>query len=251
MAARIQVEINAPCKEKKRISSVTVEHVEQQSPEPASQPRPQGPELAQQEGFSATPELPPPCLEQRRNLSAAMVEAKPKTYSRRPRSTARSDDGWRDSDDSFSFTSFMHTDSETETNFPRARNNRSKRPRLDAVQRRSHTQSPHLTTEIASTVGANFLSESSTDITIPDIGSNNSNNNNNTNIDESSLSETDPKKQRLKLNLLRFLDNELDYAGILAEVIPLTRQLYATSPYQTPFSDLEVEFKNSKRALDH
>jgi hypothetical protein len=188
MAARIQADINAPCKEKKRIPSVTVE---QQSPEPASQSRPQRPELARQEGSSATPELPPPCLEQRTNLSAAMVEAKTITYSRRPKSRARSAE--HDSDDAFSFTSFMHAGSETETDLPRARKNRSKRPRLDAAQRRSHTQSPHLTTEITSTAGANLLSETSTDITTPDIGSNN---NNNTDVDEGDLSEND-RKQRL------------------------------------------------------
>jgi hypothetical protein len=56
-------------------------------------------------------------------------------------------------------------------------------------------------------------------------------------------------KQKLKLDLSRFFNNELDYAGIMGEVIPLTRQLYAISPYRKPYSDLEVEFTNFKRAL--
>jgi hypothetical protein len=88
-------------------------------------------------------------------------------------------------------------------------------------------------------------------MTIPDTGNSNDNNNNNTNVNEGGLSETDRMKQRLKLNLHRFLNNELDYASILVHVIKLTRNLYTISPYQTPFSDLEVDFKNFERALDY
>jgi hypothetical protein len=245
MAARIQTDINRPCKEKKRVPSVTVEHVEQQSPEPALQPRPQRPELAQQEGSSATPKLPPPCLEQRTKVSAAMVKAKPKTHSRRSQSRARSDNS-HGSDGNFSFTSFMHEGSDSEAGFPR-----SKRPRVDTPEQRSYTRSPQHTTKVTSTVGADLQSEASTNITIPDIGNNINNNNNNNNVEEGSLSEIDQMKQRLQLNLLRFLNNELDYAGMRDNVIPLTKQLYEISSYRIPFSRFEVEFKNFERALDH
>ena len=232
MAARIQADINAPCKEKKRIPSVTVEHVEQQSPEPALRPRPQRPELVQQK------ELPPPCLEQRTKVSAAMVKAKPKTHSRRSQSRARSDNS-HGSDGNFSFTNFMHEGSDSEAGFPR-----SKRPRVDIPERRSYTRCPQHTTKVTSTVGADLQSETSTNITIPDIG-NNINNNNNTNVEQGSLSETDQMKQMLKLNLLRLLNNELDYAGIRDNVIPLTKQLYEISSHRVPFSKFEFEFKIS------
>jgi hypothetical protein len=58
-------------------------------------------------------------------------------------------------------------------------------------------------------------------------------------------------KRKLQSDLTRFLKNELDYAGIQLEVIPVLRELYATSPYRTPDSDLYVEFRNFNRALDH
>jgi hypothetical protein len=116
MAARIQARINAPCKEKGRILTTTMERDEQQSPEPASQSRSQRPELAQQEASSATPKLPPPCLEEPTNLSAAMVKAELKAYSSRSKSRARSTDS-HDLDSSFSFTSFMLEDCDSKASF--------------------------------------------------------------------------------------------------------------------------------------
>jgi hypothetical protein len=247
MAARIQAKINAPYKEKRRIPSVMVEHVEQQSPEPALPSHPQRPELAQQESSSATPKLPSPCLEQPINLSVAIVEAKPKAHSSRSKSRGRSDD----SDGSFSFASFMPEDSNSEANFPQARNSQFKRTKLDLPGRQSHTQSPQHPTAFTSTVETSLLSKASTHITIPDTGNNNNNNNNNTNVNKGGLSETNRMKQRLKLNLYRFLNNKLDYASILVYVIKLTRKLYTISLYRTPFSNLEVDFKNFEQALDH
>jgi hypothetical protein len=123
MATRIQARINAPCKEKKCVRSVAVEHIEQPLPERASQPPAQQPKLAQQGGSSDTAELAPFRFEHR----GKMVAAEPKADSNRSRSRARSDSS--DSDDSFPFTSFMDTDSEAD--LPQARNNRSKRRRID------------------------------------------------------------------------------------------------------------------------
>jgi hypothetical protein len=238
MAARIQAKINAPCKEKKCVPSVTVEHIEQPLPDRASQPPAQQPKPAQQEGSSDTAELAPNRLEYR----GKMVAAKPKADSNRSRSRARSDENENDSDDSFSFVSFMHTDSEAD--LPRARNNRSKRRRID-------TRSPQQDLEVTSTAGANLPSDITTNITTPD---DNNSNNNNIDVDEgdpSQLSGADEIKRKLQLDLTRFLNKELDYAGILREVIPPTRKLYADSPYRKPYSDLEVEFRNFNRALDH
>jgi hypothetical protein len=232
MAARIQAKINAPCKEKKCVPSVTGEHIEQPLLDRASQPPAQQPKLAQQGGSSDTSELAPFRLEHRGKMVAA----------ERSRSRARSD-----SNDSFSFTSFMPTDSEAD--HPRARDNGSKRRRRD-------TRSPLRNLEVTSTAGANLSSDITTNITIPDDDNNNNNNNNNNNInvDEGGLSQllgADEIRRKLQLNLARFLNKELDYAGILCEVISPTRDLYADSPYRKPYSDLDIDFRNFNRALDH
>jgi hypothetical protein len=136
MAARIQAKINAPCKEKKCVPSVTVEHIEQPLPERASQSPAQQPKLAQHGGSPDTSELAPFRLEHR----GKVVAAEPKADSNRSRSRARSgsDSNENDSDDSFSFTSFMHTDSEADL---RGRNNRSKRRRIDTRSPRTRSRS--------------------------------------------------------------------------------------------------------------
>jgi hypothetical protein len=208
MAARIQAKINAPCKEDKCVPSVTVEHV---LPERTSQPPIQQPKVA----------------------------AGPKADSNRSRSRARSYSNENDSDD-FSFTSFMHTGSEAD--LPRARNNRSKRRRID-------TTPPQQDLEVTSTVGANLPSDITTNITIPD--NTNNDNHNNIDVDEGDLSQlsgADKLKQKLRRDLTRFLNNELSYAGILIEVLPPTRELYKNSPHRKPYSDLDFEFN---RALNH
>jgi hypothetical protein len=77
------------------------------------------------------------------------------------------------------------------------------------------------------------------------------NNDNNIAIHEGSLSGADQMKRKLQLDLGRFLSNEPDFTGILHKVILPTRKLYAMSPHRKPYSDLEVEFRNFNRALDH
>jgi hypothetical protein len=77
------------------------------------------------------------------------------------------------------------------------------------------------------------------------------NNDNNIAIHEGSLSGADQMKRKLQLDLIRLLNNEPDFNTILHEVIPPTRKLYAMSPHRKPYSDLEVEFRNFNRALDH
>ena len=245
MAALIQAKINAPCKEKKRIPSVTVEPIEQSSSESASQPRPQRSELAQRTGPPDTSGLAPPCLEHRGNRSAAMVGAKLEAARNRSRSRARSEDS-EDSDHSFSFMDFI--DEGPEAGFPQLRSNGSKRPRIDIPQTRSHTQSPQQSSEVTSTVGVNRPTDTSTIITIPDVSNNNDNNDNK---NEDGLSGADQMRQKLQLDLARFLNNEPDFTGILHEVIPPTRKLYAISPHREPHSDLDVDFRNFNRALDH
>jgi hypothetical protein len=158
MAARIQANINAPCKEKNRVRSVTVEHSEQLLPEPSSHLHPRDPELALQEGSLDTSESPPPCSEHRRNLSVAVVGAKPKADTNRSRSRGSSH-GSHHSDGSFPFIGCVHADSDTVADFTRSRNNGFKRQKIDVPERRSHTRSHEGNTEVTSTVDANLPSE--------------------------------------------------------------------------------------------
>ena len=65
-----------------------------------------------------------------------------------------------------------------------------------------------------------MLSDTSTNLTMPDVHNING-----------ELFLVDRTRQKLRINLTRFLNEELDYAGALREVIPLTRQLYADSPH--------------------
>ncbi|KAH7394838.1 hypothetical protein BKA66DRAFT_285924 [Pyrenochaeta sp. MPI-SDFR-AT-0127] len=243
MAARIQAKTNAPCKEKKRVPSVTVEHIEQILPQFASQSRQQRPELAQQEGSAeSSSELAsaPSRSEHHTRLFVATVGAK--LDSNRASTLARSDG----SDDSWPLMSFTHSGSEAD--FTQSKSNQTKRPRIDIPTRRPRTRSRQQNAKSTSTAGANLLSDASTNITTPDVCNNN---NNNTDVDDDGLSWADQTKRKLQLDLTRFLNSELDYAGILREVIPPTRQLYTLSPYRKPYSDMEVEFRNFSRALDH
>ncbi|KAF2023779.1 hypothetical protein EK21DRAFT_94639 [Setomelanomma holmii] len=235
IAARIQAKINAPSKEKKPGPSVTVDNIEQILPESASQPCQKRPPLVQQQGSSDTSEVTPYCSDYHRNLPAALMGTELKAKSDGSRSRAPSDD-------SFSFNSFMHTDSEED--FSQSRRHRSKRPKIGILNRRLRAGSQRTNEVTSSTVGASVLSDTSTKITIPDVG-----NDNNANINGIGLSETNRMKQKLRLNLVRFLIDELDYAGILSEVVPLTKKLYASSPHREPCSNFEFEFRNFNRAL--
>jgi hypothetical protein len=87
-----------------------------------------------------------------------MVAAEPKADSNRSRSRARSDLNENDSDDPLSFTSFMRTYSEAD--LPRARNDRSKRRRIDSRFPQD--------LEVTSIAGANLPSDITTNTTIPD-----------------------------------------------------------------------------------
>ncbi|KAA8617292.1 hypothetical protein A1F94_007893 [Pyrenophora tritici-repentis] len=77
------------------------------------------------------------------------------------------------------------------------------------------------------------------------------NKNNIVDVDEDSLSGADQVKRKLQLDLARLLNSEPDYTGILREVIPPTKQLYAIRWHRKPYSDLEIEFSNFNRALIH
>ncbi|KAF2022575.1 hypothetical protein EK21DRAFT_95599 [Setomelanomma holmii] len=191
MAARIQAQINTPSKEYKRGPSVTTEHIKQQLRKSASQLRQQLPESAQKKGSSDVSEAAPSCLEHRTNHSTATAETQPKAKRDRSRSLARSDDR-------FSFSSFIQTDSECIIC--------SKCPKLDTRKCRSHTRSRQ-NTEVTSTLSSCRRSDTTT-ITLPDMGSN-------TDVDEDGLSGNNQLKQKLQFDLKGFLNNELDYASIL------------------------------------
>jgi hypothetical protein len=77
------------------------------------------------------------------------------------------------------------------------------------------------------------------------------NKNNDIDVDEDTHSGTDEMKRKLQSDLTRFLTGEPNYTGILHEVIPPTKQLYAISPHRKPYSDLDIQFRNFNRALIH
>nr|BAI44796.1 hypothetical protein [Alternaria alternata] len=273
MAAQIQARINAPCKEKKSVPSVTAERMEQlpQAPTsvPASPSLPQWSEPMQRGGTPDASSLEPSRLKRRENSAAATVEAETKAASSRSRSRARSDDS-SDPVDTFSFTSFICTGPEADS--PQLRSDGYKRPRIDTSQHGSRSpsrqrsinsmqsgvlrliglivdksasrqQSP----EATSTAGDN----PPTDITIITTPDGISGSENNMNTHEDSLSRTNQMKRKLQLDLSQLLSNKPDFTGILHDVIPPTRKLYAISPHRKPYSDMEVEFRNFIRALDH
>ncbi|RYN45349.1 hypothetical protein AA0119_g13670, partial [Alternaria tenuissima] len=248
MAARIQARINAPCKEKKSVPSATAKRMEQlpQAPTsvPASPSLPRWSEPMERGGTPDTSSLEPSRLKRRRNSSAATVEAETKAASSRSRSRALSDDS-SDPVDTFSFTGFICTGPEADS--PQARSDGYKRPRIDTSQHGSRSPSRQQSPEAASTAGDN----PPTDITIITTPDRISGSENNMNTHEDSLSRTNQMKRKLQLDLSRLLSNKPDFSGILHDVIPPTRKLYAISPHRKPYSDMEVEFRNFIRALDH
>ncbi|KAB2100097.1 hypothetical protein AG0111_0g11709 [Alternaria gaisen] len=248
MAARIQARINAPCKEKKSVPSATAKRMEQlpQAPTsvPASPSLPRWSEPMERGGTPDTSSLEPSLLKRRRNSSAATVEAETKAASSRSRSRALSDDS-SDPVDTFSFTGFICTGPEADS--PQARSDGYKRPRIDISQHGSRSPSRQQSPEAASTAGDN----PPTDITIITTPDRISGSENNMNTHEDSLSRTNQMKRKLQLDLSRLLSNKPDFSGILHDVIPPTRKLYAISPHRKPYSDMEVEFRNFIRALDH
>lgn len=216
---------------------MTVERIAQVSPEPVSPPRPRLPELAQRRVSSAASDLVP-LLKRHRNYFPPTVGGNSTADSSRSRSRARSGDS-SDSDKSFSFTSF-----ESEVDFPLVVH-RSKRRRTDIRQCQSHARPPQQSPEATSTAGVNLPKDTSTDVITSDMA------NNNTDVSEDSLSKTDQMKRKLQCDLTRFLTSEPDYTGILDEVIPPTKQLYAIIPHRKPYSDLDIKFRNLNRALIH
>jgi hypothetical protein len=53
-------------------------------------------------------------------------------------------------------------------------------------------------------------------------------------IDNGDLASVDQTKQKLRLNYVRFFNNRPDYTGILREIIPPTKHLYAICPHREP-----------------
>jgi hypothetical protein len=65
-----------------------------------------------------------------------------------------------------------------------------------------------------------LLSDTSTNLTMPDVRNING-----------ELSLVNGTRQKLRVNLNRFLNEVSDYVSALRVAIPLTRQHYAESPY--------------------
>ncbi|OWY42294.1 stomatin family protein [Alternaria alternata] len=252
MAAQIQARINAPCKEKKSVPSVTAERMEQLPAAPTSVPAspslPQWSEPMQRGGTPDTSSLEPSRLKRRKNSSAATVEAETKAGSNRSRSRARSDDS-SGSVDTFSFTGFICTGPEADS--PQARSDGYKRPRIDNSQCRSRSPSHQQSVEATSTVGGIPLTDTFTNVTIPDMIDNNNNNNNNNGGGEHSLFTSDRMRQKMQLDLTRFLANEIDFTGILREVVQPVRKFYTIRLNRRPYNDLNVDTIEFSRAFDH
>ncbi|RYN78726.1 hypothetical protein AA0119_g13545 [Alternaria tenuissima] len=247
MAALIQAKINAPCKEKS-VPSVTAERMGQLPPAPTSVPAsaslPQLSELTQRGGPPETSSLTPSRLKRRGNSSAVRVKARTKAANNRSRSRPRSDRS-NDSVGTFSFTSYIQTGPEAD--LPQLRSDGYKRSRIDMSQRRSRSPSRQQSVEATSTAGDNPPTDT-TIITTPDVVSGSENN---MEVHEDSLSRANEIKRKLQLDLSRLLSDEPDFNGILNEIIPPTKKLCAISPHRKPYSDMEPEFRNFDRALDH
>jgi hypothetical protein len=238
MAARIQAKMNAPCKEKQRKPLETTKHIEQILPRLAARPRQRRPEQersSQLSGSASASSQP----KHNTHLSVPIVDSHSEADSARSSKRAHSEG----SNSDFSFGTFLV--SETEADFP-SKSKRPKRLRRDSSTHGSHTGSPPLSSEATFAADGTLRSDLSTNITLPDVR-----NVKITNIDNGGPSSVDQIKQKLQLSLVRFLNNELDFAGVLSEVIPHTKHLYAISPHRKPYSDLEFEFKNFNRALEH
>jgi hypothetical protein len=238
MAARIQAKMNAPCKEKQRKPLETTKHVEQILPPLAPRSRQWRP------GRGGSPDLSDTAsaLSQPKHhtrLSVAVAGANPEADSARSSKRAHS----VDSDSSFSFGSFLNMDTEADC---RSKSKRPKHLRKDSSTCGSQTGSPLLNSKVTFTANASLRSDPSTNITLPDMR-----NIDITDLGKGGLSSVDQVKRKLQLDLVRFVNNELDYAGILREVIPPTKDLYAMSPHRKPYSDLEIDFRNFNRALEH
>jgi hypothetical protein len=231
MAACIQAKSNAPCKERKRESSNMIEHMKQKSPQLALRSQNRRREQRSSPDLSVSVYALSPhhhvCL------SKALAGVTLRLGSNRSSKRVQSDN----SSSSFSFGTFMHSGSEA--GFPQSKSKRSKRLRGDTSTCGSQ-KSRQVDFEPTFTPGACLPSDTSTNITMSDMR----------NINHE-LSLVDRTRQKLQLNLIRFRNNELDYAGARREVIQPTRQLYADSPHRKPYSNLEFGFKNFNQALDH
>jgi hypothetical protein len=257
MAAQIQARINAPCKEKKSVPSVTAERMEQLPAAPTSVPAspslPQWSEPMQRGGTPDTSSLEPSRLKRPRNSSAATVEAETKAASSRSRSRARSDDS-SDPVDTFSFTSFICTGLEADS--PQLRSDGYKRPRIDTSQHRSRSPSRQQSVEATSTAGETPPTDTFTNITIPDTiddddDDDDNNNNNNNGGGEHRLFTSDRMRQKMQHALTRFLANDLDFIGILREVVQPVRKFYTIRLNHRPYNDLNVEIIEFSQAFNH
>jgi hypothetical protein len=226
MAARIQLKTTAPYKERKSELSQTVEHTGRVSPKQVGTPDLSGSASA----------IPQP--KRHTSPSVAIEDAKLEAYSARSSKRARSN-----SDRPFSLRNVPRSGSEAD---PRSQSKRPKRVEKDNPTPESCTGPPQSDAEATFTKDANLPNDTSTNISKSVVR-----NVNNTGIDNCEIALVDQTKPKLRLSLLRFLERKLDHAGVLREVIPPTKQLYAIGPHRESCGDLDLDFKNFNRALEH
>jgi hypothetical protein len=138
MAARIQEKINAPCKDRKSVPTVTAEHSEQLSPEPVPQSDSPLPRSAQRRDSFDSSDAAPQGPELRATVSTK------RTYS-----------------DDFSFTGYIEDGPGTDSLQPGT--NTSKRRKTHTQEDRLHTWSPEQSPEVTSTAGDSLPTDTLTE----------------------------------------------------------------------------------------
>jgi hypothetical protein len=229
MASRIQAKINNLREDSQRKPSKTIKNAKEVSP----QLEPRLCRLRPGQGGSLELSLSAPTLSTQHHTFLSDATMLSTRSSKRARSK----------DSSSSFGAFLRPDPGPDS--PESKDRGSKLLRSDASMCGSQTRSSRIISEATFSTVSNSLSNF-TCITIPDMY-----NVNDTDTSNCGLSSVDLTKQKLGHNLARFLNDDLNFAGILSEIIPPTRHLYAISPHRKPGSDLEFEFRTFNRALEH
>lgn len=237
IAARIQAKMNAPYKARRREISKTSKNVEGGSPSLELRSRQRRPD---QERFPDPCESAAAPSKAHQQPDRALFRVNPVAGSTHSSKRAQSDD----SGSSFSFRTFLRSDSEEA--FSQATSRGPERLRTAVTRGRSQTKPCRSGSEALFTPDVRMLSGVSTNVTTPDVR-----NVDNSDIYNGSLFSVDQIKQTLQVNLTQFLLKGLDYTGVLLETIPPIQHLYEISPYRELYSDLEIEFRNFNRALNY
>jgi hypothetical protein len=255
MAARLQVKINAPCKDKSFSAKTKLSRQAQSAP-------------IQGEGASRLSIAHTSSPFHPKRLSVPTAEAEPGAKSNRPGPCGRSNDSeenWPftglESSPSQSLSKRKSVDTIRSSNVKRGarslqprdavydvshalvgkRDKCECRPSIEAT--RAHNASgsapPTEIASVGSTVKMSDVTDSTTQHVHRDVN------------DGETGSGVDENKKKLWILLTHLLSrSELDYESVLCGVIPAARELYKQSPHRQPHDDWYIDFRNFSRALD-